>query len=1139
MSGLAGLANWALGGGAGSGENDDSSNKDATTSTEKSQLSESELREKRLAKMIGSGGDEDRPQSGLIEDSVMKSSVDDGIGVGSKVESEGSTLAEPMEIDEEDRKLPAIAPKPAPSSMKPSVVDMQRKKKAKSVNESSSLRDTTPAKKLQRKKEILLKKVLGVFLSSSSLTFTDKNLVMVVMDDCKVTVQNIAEILAGRLSLPADSASLSTGSAQKAGLVGYLGHCHKMASEELKAMRRKVKKDEETKEIEDLLEEIKRQVVSYAATSLMEPDLFELGSDGTAQLALCLSNGSSDPASSITFGASGSSSSFYFCLCEELISQDLDSLSSIIHDTTSHLMKSLSKYETLLDSSPGNSGGGALACVSALTSICLHKKAALCLTRHKSFLLPESGSEEAKERVTPPIPTPPAGSTSQQQRIFRMMQQFGQGKYLKRSGPALEKETILGLVLKIGLPMDNQAVNSNFSNAATRTMADVNKSIDSMRRQLRIYQEGCNAFMRALVTAGSDARKQVMRWIIDALLVNIGASATRPDKSKVSNIQTLLNLCVILLKLCEPFVADLSKIHLIDPRFVSSEEDHGGVFSITGDDAVHRLAESPVLPTTLYNPKNTFIPQCFFFTARAIYLGIVPAAAFHTSIRREVSITQWQLRQRGGNAHSISSNPNFNHILGRQHASEVTVLVPEMLSDALRFYNVCAGFMLNISDDYLRLMPEHFLDDICDLMMFVAKNSPRVMRGLEFGNVFKLVVKLLSPEYAQTVRNYNLRAKLGDVLYKVFLPQTDDMSIPSSVSSDSSLGGQPFLLSDKSAQETLAPSLLLLYGEVEFTGFWEKMTHREHIASLLKYLWESKEHRPAFRRITQNKESFIKFANGIMNETNALISSVMEKLPEIRRVQVQMASPQWASIPEEERESISSRHDENENEVRRALPLCNKTLQMLGFLNTDPDIRNLFLLDEMCPRLVNMLLHVLTKLVGAKGLDLKVDNPENYEFRPREMLRDLCSIFASFSEAPEFQVESAKSGYYSSTLVDKSVKTCRKYNLLTEENQKRFALLPAAVKEAARHQEDDNALTADAPDEFLDPLMATFMRDPVLLPTSNNIIDRATITQHLLNDPHDPFNRKELSIDMVLPAVEHKEKMNKWLEAKKAARKNE
>jgi ubiquitin conjugation factor E4 B len=227
------------------------------------------------------------------------------------------------------------------------------------------------------------------------------------------------------------------------------------------------------------------------------------------------------------------------------------------------------------------------------------------------------------------------------------------------------------------------------------------------------------------------------------------------------------------------------------------------------------------------------------------------------------------------------------------------------------------------------------------------------------------------------VRNYNLRAKLGDVLHDVYLPTNRDSrsSVPASVSCDPKIGGKPYLLSDLSAQEILAPSLLLLYGEVEHTGYYEKMGHRANIASLLQYLWESNEHRPAFRRITQNKDSFIKFANGIMNEMNSLIVTVMEKLPEIRRVQLQMTNPQeWASLSEEQRETISSRHEDNEQEVKRALPLCNKTLKMLGFLSTDTDIRGLFLLDELCPRLVNMLLHVLTKLVGAKGMELKVSS---------------------------------------------------------------------------------------------------------------------------------------------------------------------
>lgn len=263
----------------------------------------------------------------------------------------------------------------------------------------------------------------------------------------------------------------------------------------------------------------------------------------------------------------------------------------------------------------------------------------------------------------------------------------------------------------------------------------------------------------------------------------------------------------------------------------------------------------------------------------------------------------------------------------------------------------------------------------------------------------------------------------------------------------------------------------------------------------------------------------------------------METLPAIRTVQLQMANSQeWAALGEEERETITARHESNEREVQRALPLCNSVMKMLGFLNTDKDIRDMFLLPDMCPRLANMLLHVLTKLVGSRGLDLKVDNPDSYNFRPKEMLQGLCVVFSSFAAADEFQIECAKSGYYTPDLMTKSVKTCRKLGLLVGESMELFALLATKVEDASDIMIGDEDLYQDAPDEFLDPLMQEFMEDPVLLPTSDNIVDRKTITHHLLNADTDPFNRKKLSIDDVVPAEELKEKMKLWLDAKKAAR---
>ena len=152
------------------------------------------------------------------------------------------------------------------------------------------------------------------------------------------------------------------------------------------------------------------------------------------------------------------------------------------------------------------------------------------------------------------------------------------------------------------------------------------------------------------------------------------------------------------------------------------------------------------------------------------------------------------------------------------------------------------------------------------------------------------------------------------------------------------------------------------------------------------------------------------------------------------------------------------------------------------------------------------------------------------------MLTDLCTILTSYTEAKSFQEQCAKSGYYTPQLIDKLVTTCDKKKFLKGETMELFKLLPEKVKLASKNVEDDEALLSDAPDEFLDPLMCTYMKDPVLLPTSNTIVDRSTITQHLLNDPHDPFNREELTVDMIKPAVELKERMAKWLQEKRENR---
>lgn len=72
----------------------------------------------------------------------------------------------------------------------------------------------------------------------------------------------------------------------------------------------------------------------------------------------------------------------------------------------------------------------------------------------------------------------------------------------------------------------------------------------------------------------------------------------------------------------------------------------------------------------------------------------------------------------------------------------------------------------------------------------------------------------------------------------------------------------------------------------------------------------------------------------------------------------------------------------------------------------------------------------------------------------------------------------------------------------------------------------------DAPEEFLDPVMATLMDDPVMLPSSQTVVDRLTIKKHLMNDPTDPFNRSPLTIDQVVPQTELKERIDEYRQEK-------
>lgn len=59
------------------------------------------------------------------------------------------------------------------------------------------------------------------------------------------------------------------------------------------------------------------------------------------------------------------------------------------------------------------------------------------------------------------------------------------------------------------------------------------------------------------------------------------------------------------------------------------------------------------------------------------------------------------------------------------------------------------------------------------------------------------------------------------------------------------------------------------------------------------------------------------------------------------------------------------------------------------------------------------------------------------------------------------------------------------------------------------------------------------MTDPVQLP-SGIIMDRPIIIRHLLSSNQDPFNRQQLTVDMLVPATELKARIEEWKQQRQA-----
>ncbi|XP_052197991.1 probable ubiquitin conjugation factor E4 [Diospyros lotus] len=765
------------------------------------------------------------------------------------------------------------------------------------------------------------------------------------------------------------------------------------------------------------------------------------------------------------------------------------------------------------------------------------------------------------------------------------------GAYL--NGRVIEMTSILGPFFHVSALPDHTIFKTQpdvgqqcFSEASTRRPADLLSSFTTIKTVMNNLYDGLAEVLLCLLK-NAETRENVLEYLGEVINRNSSRAHIQVDPISCASSGMFVNLSAVMLRLSDPFLdANLTKRDKIDPKYVfyssrldlrgltamhaSSEEvtewlnkeNPGATDASKQNDGENRFLQSQEatssgsnisVPSLLQNkpmsacsarPKYTFICECFFMTARVLNLGLLKAFSDFKHLVQDISRCEDTLSTYKA-MQGQSPSPQLESDIARLEKEielysqeklcyEAQILRDgELLQLALSFYRLMivwlvglvGGFKMPLPSDCpmeFACMPEHFLEDAMELLIF-ASRIPKALDGVLLDDFMNFIIMFMaSPSY---IRNPYLRAKMVEVL-NCWMPRRSGSSATATLFEGHQL-----------SMEYLVRNLLKLYVDIEFTGshtqFYDKFNIRHNIAELLEYLWQVPSHRNAWRKIAKEEEKgvYLNFLNFLINDSIYLLDESLNNILELKEMEAEMSNTaEWERRPAQERQERTRLFHSRENLIRIDMKLANEDVSMLAF--TSEQITAPFLLPEMVERVASMLNYFLLQLVGPQRRSLILKDPEKYEFRPKVLLKQIVNIYVHLARGDSeniFPAAITKDGRsYNKQLFSAAADVLRK---IGEDGRiiQEFIELGAKAQAAASEAMDAEAALGEIPDEFLDPIQYTLMKDPVILPSSRITVDRPVIQRHLLSDSTDPFNRSHLTPDMLIPDTELKAKIDEFV----------
>ncbi|XP_022107418.1 ubiquitin conjugation factor E4 A-like [Acanthaster planci] len=749
------------------------------------------------------------------------------------------------------------------------------------------------------------------------------------------------------------------------------------------------------------------------------------------------------------------------------------------------------------------------------------------------------------------------------------------------------EETVLGVPLSLSCIPKHQRVAEFFTTPSRGTQREHNATQEFLWQPISLLNERMYEIFKGIFKSSAANKNRLLAWLGNCLHANTGRaklwSRELPNFGQVfASDAFFVNLGAVMVRFCTPFTApDSSKILGVDLSYsrlelssnAGEEEMNAKGVHLRGlpketcliklaDDDGGTLSAAPSLPA---RPPYKFTTEIFFLTQRCLHLGYHSVLERFNRLNRDLHRIQEAYQEMQGlGTRGGRTNPAVERLREQMDIAmalflslRTALLEPQLVQHSWNLHLATARLLIQLAttEDRTTLrMPSYPLPPgdegaasvphcLADVPEFLAENLINFLQFLRrfaeqkfedgaesLGHLMAFIVTFMGSK--GRMNNPHLRAKLAEVMEGLIPPKDQAKAIVTTFNREKVFQEHPLL-------PLVSRSLLSIYVDIEFSGdahaFEQKFNYRRPMYHILKYLWSLQQHRQSMKEIAKealqsmeaaNAPLFLRFINLLINDAIFMLDEAMDNLKQIKEMQHQRDSGEWRSLSPLDLQQREGALRTNGSIARFFNVMSNESMNILKFITSE--IKAIFVHPVMVDRVAAMFNDFLLKLVGPKMGALKVKNFDEFEFRPGSLVQHICQVYLNLGEDERFCAAVSRDGRsYSATLFTRADRVLKKI-IAPIEMIEAMAAFAERVRAMAAKQEEEEETFADAPDEFIDPLTFTLMSDPVTLPSSRIVMERAVIARHLLSDHTDPFNRSPLTMEEVIPNDELREKIETW-----------